>query len=167
MTQKLEDYDNVRKSFVKTEEQLGKQVTSIENKQIELQNYMTTIDNAISHMEQMVAKEQQTANPNHDRIRGLRASITKNVELITKLYDSYKEFESVKFRYHKELSDNNYRKQRLIELELKKMDDRSNSLGQEFYNIMRNLTGLQKSDGLDSELLEQANIPLDDQTYQL
>jgi len=167
LTQKLEDYDNVKDSFVKTEENLEKQITNIEYKQTELQNYMTTIENSISHMEQMVDKEQQTANPSFDRIRGLRTAIVKNVELITKLYDTYKEFESVKFRYHKELSDNNYRKQRLIELELKKMDDRSNSLGQEFYNIMRNLAGLQKNDSIDQELLEQASVPLNDETYQL
>ena len=168
MTQKFEDYDSIRESFVKTEQQLEKQITHIEYKQNELQNYITTIDNAISHIEQTIAKEQQTPKPNQDRIRGLRSSVSKNVELVTKLYDSYKEFESVKFRYHKELSDNNYRSQRLIELELKKMDDRSNSLGQEFYNIMRNLAGLQKNDDdMDPELLEQAKVPLDDETYQL
>jgi len=167
MTQTLEDYKNVKDSFIKTEEQLEKQIIHIEYKQNELQNYITTIENSISHMEQMISKEKQNSKPNHDRIRGLRTSISKNVELIIKLYESYKEFESVKFRYHKELSDNNYRKQRLIELELKKMDDRSNSLGQEFYNIMRNLAGLQKDNNIDPELLKQASVPLNDEDYQL
>jgi len=167
MAQTLDEYDNVKDSFIKTEEQLEKQIVHIEYKQSELQNYITTIENSVSSMEQMITKEQQSSKPSYDRIRGLRTSIAKNVELIVKIYDSYKEFESVKFRYHKELSDNNYRRQRLIELELKKMDDRSNSLGQEFYNIMRNLTGLQKNDSIDPELLKQASIPLDDEDYQM
>ena len=167
MTQSLETYDHVKESFTKTEQQLEKQIVHIEHKQSELQNYITTIENSVNHMEQMIAHEQQTPNPNQDRIRGLRAAITKNVELIAKLYDSYKEFESVKFRYHKELSDNNYRKHRLIELELKKVDDRSNSLGQEFYNIMRNLAGLQKNDSMDPDLLNEAKLPLEDEDYEL
>src|SRR6056297_2650846 len=167
MTQTLDEYDNVKDSFIKTEEQLEKQIIHIEYKQSELQNYITTIENSISNMEQMISKEQQNSKPNHDRIRGLRTSISKNVELVTKLYDSYKEFESVKFRYHKELSDSNYRKHRLIELELKKVDDRSNSLGQEFYNIMRNLAGLQKNNNIDPELLEEARVPLEDEDYEL
>lgn len=167
MTHSLNEYDNVNDSFVKTEKQLEKQIVHIEHKQSELQNYMSTIENNISHMEQLISNEQQAMSPNNDKIRGMRVAITKNVELVTKLYDSYKEFEAVKFRYYKEMSDNNYRRHRLIELELKKMNDRSNSLGQEFYDIMRNLASLQNDNSVDHDLLNQASIPLDDEEYQM
>ena len=144
----MAEYEEIKKDITDNNNTLKKQITHIELKQQELQNYINTVDNAITQLEQMIHTEQNAAKPNYDKIRSLRGAITKNVELITNLYNSYKEFENVKFRYYKEIDDNSYRMHRLIELELKKVDENANRLGQEFYNVMRNLSNIKQDDTL-------------------
>lgn len=160
-----ETYNVLRKTTKDSNTDLEKQISGIELKQQEIQNYITTIDNAVNQLEQMIHQEQNSAQPNYDRIRGLRTAISKNVELISALYNSYKEFENVKFRYYKEINDNNYKTNRLIELELKKVDNQTDKIGEEFANVMRHLTGI-KSSGND-ELLNQARAGLEEEEYDL
>ena len=156
------NYDNIKKDFVGNTEKLRKQITNIEIKQQDLQQYITTIDNAIIHLEQMIQQEQNQPKSNNDKIRGLRSAVSKNVELIANLYNAYKEFETVKFRYFKEVDDNSYRMHRLIELEMKKVDENANKLGQEFYNMMRNLSTISSDDSI-----EESEKKLEDQEYSL
>jgi len=159
----MAEYGEIKKDITDNNNNLRKQVTHVELKQQELQTYINTIDNAITQLEQMIHTEQNSAKPNYDKIRSLRGAITKNVELITNLYNSYKEFENVKFRYYKEIDDNSYRMHRLIELELKKVDENANRLGQEFYNVMRNLSNIKQ----DDTLLKQTEQVLSKEEYEL
>jgi|SRR6056297_3121315 len=159
-----EDYSNIKNDFSNNTETLKKQITGIELKQQELQKYISTIDNGISYLEQMIHYEENKPKPSMDKVRGLRTAITKNVELISNLYNSYKEFEMVKFRYFKEIDDNDYKMHRLIELELKKINQNTNRLGEEFYNMMRNLSQISEPDNV---ILEESNKILENNEYSL
>ncbi len=165
------DYSHIQKDADVNINTLRKQITGIEYKQQELQNYITTIDNAISQLEQMIHLEQQVPNPNYDKIRALRGAISKNIELLSQIYNTYKEFENVKFRYFKEIDDYSYRVFRLIELDLKKANLGSDKIGQDFLNIMRVLSKLDINsapyDDNSRELFEEAQEGLDDEDYKL
>jgi hypothetical protein len=116
---------------------------------------MNTIDNHINNFDLRIAQESQKPNPNYDSINRLRAASFKNVELMTVIHNSYKEYESVKFRYFKEISDNNYKKHRLVKVDIKKVGDVKDS-GMEFFEIMRNLSKL----NLDSSNQINENIKI-------
>ena len=162
--EKEEDFDEIKKDFDKSSEILRKQITGIELKQQDLQRYITTIDNSISHLEQIIHYEENKSKPAYDKIKGLRAGISKNIELLSVLYNTYKEFEGIKFRYFKEIDDSNYKKHRLIELELKKVNQNASKLGEEFYNIMRNLSTVSSS---DNNIIYESDKILENDEYTL
>lgn len=165
MTEEDTNYGNIKKDFSDSNNTLKKQITGIDLKQQEIQKYIATIDNAVTQLEQLIYHEQNQPSPNYNKIKSLRGAITNNIELVSNLYNSYKEFEMVKFRYYKEVDDNNYKMHRLIELELKKVDQNVNKLGEEFYNMMRNLSQISNS---DNEITDQANqILQNDEEYDI
>jgi prefoldin subunit 5 len=133
------NYDYIWNDINSNTDSLQRQISSLELKQQELQNYIATIDTGIRQLENMINQEQKQQQPNFQRIQGLRIAVSKNVELITGLYTCYKEFENVKQRYYKEINDNTFRGHRLIELELSKLNQKVDQLDGEFFSVMKNL----------------------------
>lgn len=132
---------NIINSFDDMAKKLDRQISLIELRQQELRNYIITIENHINHFDQMIDMENQKPTPNYKTISSFRSASFKNIELITVLHNTYKEYEGVKFRYFKEISDNNYKKQKLINVDIKRAGT-SDLDGQEFYEIMRKLSNL-------------------------
>lgn len=131
----------ITQSFEKLSKSLEKQISNIELRQQELQNYMITLDNHINHFDQMVNIESQQPNPNYKKISGLRKVSFDNIELLTNLHNSYKEYENVKFKYYKEIGVYNTTKQKMIHIDIKRVGT-VEEMGNEFYEIMRNLSRL-------------------------
>lgn len=104
-------------------EVLGKQIETIVIRQQELQNHISRLDSNILHLEQVVVIEKQQSKPNHDRIKGCYIAIAKNIELIAKLYDCYRSFEDVKFKYHKQISESDYKYIHLLEVEIRRIEE--------------------------------------------
>jgi len=161
----MEEYDHIRKDMNESKNNLQKQITGIELKQQEIQSYISTIDNSINQIEHLIHREQNSAQPNNERLKAYRHAVTRNVELITQLYNSYKEFENVKFRYHKEISDNSYRLHRLVELELKKIEDQSGKISQDFFNVMRSLSTM--NDNKNNNFFQEVQKGLSENEYEL
>ena len=133
--------DGIIKSFESISERLEKQITLIVGKQQELQNYLVMIDNHIMHFDQMIQQEMQSSQPDYKKINSYRSASFKNIELMSVLHTTFKGYEEVKFRYFKEISDSNYKQQRLISVDIKRVGT-SEDMGQEFYEIMRSLSKL-------------------------
>lgn len=161
----MDEYSHIKDSNIENINKLKTQITNIEYKQQDLQKYIVTIDNSINQIEQFIHQEQNSPKPNFTKINGLRTAVSKNVELVVKIYDSYKEFENVKFRYYKEIDDNTYRTHKLIDLELKRINNASNTIGDEFYSIMQNLANLKPNSS--DPLLNEAQLPLQEPQYDL
>ena len=154
MTENIqEDYTKIWKDINVNSDNLKRQISALELKQQELQNYIATIDSGIVQLERMVNQEQNNPQPNYQRIQSLRGAISKNVELITGLYTCYKEFENVKHKYFKEINDNTFRGHRLIELELKKVNQKVDTLDSEFFSVMRNLQVLTEQKTITDNVL--------------
>lgn len=160
-------------SFENISTDLEKQISLITQRQQELQNYMVMIDNHINHFDQMIHKESQKTNPDYKKIANYRSASFKNIELMTVLHNSYKEYEAVKFRYFKEISDNNYKKQKLINVDIKRIGT-NEQVGAEFYDIMRNLSKLnmtgdiaKKQLGENNALLNVVQTGLSEEEYQM
>jgi hypothetical protein len=149
---------DVSNSFKDVCNKLEKQITLVELRQQELQNYMSIIDGHITHFDNAANHEAQQNKPDYAKLNKLRAASAKNIEIITDLHNSYKEYETVKFRYFKEISDNNYKKNRLISVDIKRLGT-SEEMGTEFYEIMRLLSklNLKKGDNLNLAASQQVN----------
>ena len=103
---------------------LSQQIANITLRQQELQNHISHLESNVSYLEQIVSIEKQQSKPNYDRIKGCFAAISKNIELITDLYDCYRAFEDVKFKYHKQISESNYKYIRLNEVEIRQIEEK-------------------------------------------
>ena len=132
---------NIIKSFADISRRLDVQISNITLRQQEIQNYIVFIDNHICHFDQMIQQEMASGHPDFKKINSYRSASFKNIELITVLHNTYKEYEGVKFRYFKEISDSNYKRQKLVAVDIKRVGT-SDEMGSEFYNIMRNLSKL-------------------------
>jgi len=128
---------------------LERQIQSIELRQQELQNYITTLNQTIAHMERTIIQEERKAPINFNRINGLRQGVSKNIELLVKLYDSYKEFENVKFRYYKEINSHSHNGIRLINIDLFKINNKFSDDSAQFTDVIRFM----------SKLIEQKTEP--------
>lgn len=144
----------ITQSFEKLSKGLEKQISNIELRQQELQNYMITLDNHINHFDQMVNIESQQPNPNYKKISGLRKVSFDNIELLTNLHNSYKEYENVKFKYYKEIGSYNTIKQKMVHIDIKRVGT-AEEMGNEFYEIMRNLSRLNLNNDNKAQLTDK------------
>jgi len=144
MTNKKEgitEETNIIKSFTDISKRLDTQISTITLRQQEIQNYIVFIDNHICHFDQMIQQQIASGSPDFKKINSYRSASFKNIELVSVLHTTYKSYEEVKFRYFKEISDSNYKQQKLIAVDIKRVGS-SDEMGSEFYHIMRNLSKL-------------------------
>lgn len=150
---------------------LEKQIENITLRQQELQNHISRLESNVMHLEQIVATEKQQPKPNHDRIKGCYIAISKNIELIAKLYECYNRFEDVKFKYHKQISESNYKYIHLLEVEIRRIEeslDRDIESGG-FSEVMRVLMeGFKQSASQKAEMIKEYEEDLnEDPQYKL
>ena len=128
-------YDHITDEFNLQKETLERQIINIEIRQQEIQNLIVTIENANNYLDTLIKQEKDNR-----RKASLYGAKTKNVELLTKLYDTYNRFEDVKFKYHNNISDIMFKSHRLIEVEIRKIDEKLNNLNNndlvEMFNTM-------------------------------
>ena len=139
---------------------LEKEIINIELRQAELQNHISDLERANSGLKQIIQKE-------NDPVKKAKyyGAIRNNVELLAKLYSSYKDFESVKFNYRKEISSLMQSKNRIIYIDLPKVGTSAGTGPEEFYSIFKVIAEAMKNDENKKKLIEQVEV--EDAQYEL
>jgi len=126
-------------------DKLDAQINTITQRQQELQNLITSIEQGVQQYEAMVSREQQMPKPDFNKIRSMRGAITKSIELLAQLYTTYKAFEEVKFRYYKQITDLDHNTRRMIEVEIRRIESNmDNFSGGDFIGMMKSFTDQMK-----------------------
>lgn len=160
------DKEYIRSDVEERKDRLDRQISNVELKQQEIQNYITTLNHGIQQLEQLVQYEMNKGqgNINNKSISIWREQINRSVELVAKLYDTYRSFEDVKFKYHKEingLGNDAYK----LAVEIKRLDDKLGSMdARGFVEMLQELTGqfnqAQKGEAVPPKALQEANKDL-------
>ena len=98
--------------------EIQKSMDRVGARQNELQGYITTIQSTIQFAEVALIG----AKTDTDK-RKVEISIHKNIELLTKVYDTYGELESIRQRYQQDLTKLTSEKLRLINIDLRRFED--------------------------------------------
>jgi len=125
-------FDYIEKDFTGERKEIEKQIGVIEVRQQEIQNYIADIDQNIIALQGFL----QQGTENKDKVRAVRGAIGKNIETLAKLYSIYREYEDTKQRYHKLLSDNMYKMHHLISVDIRRIDEKLEKMGDgDFFGV--------------------------------
>lgn len=139
--------EEIGKAYDTIKSDLEKQITNIELRQQELQQYITKIDSGINQLQMLLDKEKD-----QHKIKSFRNALTHNIELISKLYDTYKEYETVKFRYFKEIDDNNDKKHNLLAVKIRQLDIKADFVNDDgFIQMMQMLSNLKNEESSNTD----------------
>ena len=147
----------LQKQYDEQIKQLGKQISIIELRQQELQNYIISLDQSIKQIDRLVNTENQKSSPDYNKIKNLRFINSKNIEMITDIYNTYERFETVKFKYYKEIDNHSHSGNRLIYIELYKLENQTNDISDSFMEMIKYLSNLKEAN------LSNPKTPINDE----
>lgn len=162
MNKKRTDVTELNKEYIENQfhdkiKKLDGQISVIETRQQEIQSYITTINQGIQQLEYMInqeANKQNKQNINWKSISVWQKQIHENMELITKLYDTYRSFEDVKLKYYKEMDDHSIDTYKLS-IEIRKVNEKLGSLDAAgFVDILQHITTQMNNINNESETPE-------------
>lgn len=157
MNEENKNQETIVKDYNDRIQLLRNQISNIEIKQQDLQQYLNNIDNNIQHLDTLITQEQSLKNPDYNKIKNYRYAMTKSIELINQLHNTYKEYENVKFRYFKQIDESSNYKHRLIELEMKKLDDKLSNNIEGFTQMMQMIAShINLPNSGNNELIERS-----------
>jgi hypothetical protein len=164
-----DNQDVVATDFISQKTKLEKSITGVEIKQQEIQKYIADIDNNINFLQGLLPNEKDK-----EKSRIIRGAISKNIELLTRLYSVNREYEDVKVKYFKNISDDLYKMHHLISVEIRKIDEKIKDIDDaDFVGVMKQMmdlvSGEQKRHGGRLPLAEdlQKEMEKDSPEYQL
>jgi len=147
----------LQKQYDEQIKQLGKQISIIELRQQELQNYIISLDQSIKQIDRLVNTENQKSSPDYNKIKNLRFINSKNIEMITDIYNTYERFETVKFKYYKEIDNHSHSGNRLIYIEGYKLENQTNDISDSFMEMIKYLSNLKEAN------LSNPKTPINDE----
>lgn len=160
--------DDVKKTLEKNNKILEKSIINIELRQQELQNMIAIVQNGISNLENLVAKEEAKTPQQNERIKNLRAAIIKNVSLVREIYDSYDSYEETKFKYRKLISDGDFNYNKLF-ISIKQIEDKTHkSNSGDLLELLRSISenlNKQSANGSTSVFMDTIQKELDNPDY--
>ena len=162
--------DYIGKTSTSSHHALERQIANIVLRQQELQNYISRIEQGIKGLEGIIRVEKQQKKQNYDKIKNCYIAISKHIELVTKLYDSYRAFEDTKFKYHKQIAESNFKYIHLIEVEIRRIEEKmDNTLGDSgFVEVMQALAeGFRNNSDADPMIQQSKEELLTDSSYKL
>lgn len=113
----------IQKTEIQTElagrqQSLEGQITHLDNFITDLTNHKISLENANRQIEKLALAETDATK------RGkYYTALRLNIELLTKIFNSISELESIKHRYHKEIDEVVLGKIKLIAVDIRKIDD--------------------------------------------
>lgn len=163
-----EDYDYIETDFTKQKTKLEQKISIIELRQQEIQNYIADIDNNITYLRGLLPSE-----TDKEKNRMIRGAISKNIELLTRLYSTYREYEDVKVKYFKIISDDTHKMHQLIAVDIRRIDEKVRDIDDsDFLGVMKEMmdlvTGIQRKHGkipLSEDF--QKEMEKEDEAYKL
>lgn len=168
-TQGYDNYDFVETDFSSQKTKIEKSIVGVELKQQEIQKYIADIDNNINFLQGLLPAEKDK-----EKARMIRGAISKNIELLARLYSVNREYEDVKVKYFKNISDDLYKMHHLIGVEIRKIDEKVKDIDDtDFVGVMKQMmdlvSGEQKKHGGKIPLSEdlQKEMEQDSPEYEL
>ncbi len=157
------EYDHVTEEFDLQKDTLERQITSIELRQQEIQLHISNIDAANNHLDILIQQEKDK------RKKGaFFAAKTRNIEILTKLYSVYREFEDTKFKYHNNISDLIVKGHKLLEVDIRRIDEKLDGMvGNDMVDMFKNLSDLFGKDKQELPVEVQQNIQIDGDEFQM
>jgi DNA repair ATPase RecN len=134
----------IKIEFSERKKQLEQQIDHLDNLITDLKSHKISLENANRQLEQLASQET-------DAVKKAKyfAAIRTNIELLTKIFNSMSELESIKHRYHKEINDITIGKFRLLDVDIRKIDEGLRNGGEnlsEFFEKLGNaMSGLSKA----------------------
>jgi hypothetical protein len=164
-----EDYDYIESDFTDIKKKIENKIANTELRQQELQNYIADLDSNIQYLRGLLPNEKDK-----EKNRLIRGAISKNIELLARLYSTYREYEDVKVKYYKIISDDTHKMHHLIAVDIRRIDEKVRDIDDtDFLGVMKEMmslvSGIQKKhDGL-IPLSEdvQKEMEKEDEAYKL
>ena len=137
-----------KKSYDNPYDVLDDEILTVENdingiiiRQQEIQNFISSVETSISDIEQNLLREKRSKTPNYESMKALRGALSKNIELVKDLYDSYRGFEDSKVKYRKLISDAKLNYQQLVKVKIRQLDIKSEKVDDTtLISLLRNIT---------------------------
>ncbi len=148
----------ISEDFRQEKVQLEREIVNIEMKQTELQVHISDLEVANSGLKNLIKTEKDPVKKSK-----YYAAIRSNIELVAKIYSAYKDFESIKFSYRKEISTLTQNKNRIIYIELEKIKAQPPGT-EDLTMILKSLVESSKS--VKENLLERVSVE-EDSKYNL
>jgi hypothetical protein len=134
---------------------LDKEIQLIRDKQQELQRFITLTDSNLSFLEAQLSENKTLDNKAKTY---LRKDIARNIEILNDLYNTYRGFEEVKFRYKKLVSENKLNGIKLIEVQVRQLNEKFDRFeGGGFMEVIKELSKMvsNKTDLPSLEVLDE------------
>ncbi|MFA7204220.1 MAG: hypothetical protein WC188_11005 [Candidatus Caldatribacteriota bacterium] len=103
----------------------------------DLVSHKLSLENANRHIEQLAMAEKDAFKKSK-----YYEAISRNIELLTKIFNSISELENIKYRYHKEIDDVIQNKIRLIKIDLRKLAEKINDDGVNLLQFFEKLSNV-------------------------
>lgn len=164
-----EDYDYIESDFSDIKKKMEQKIANTELRQQELQNYIADLDQNIVYLRGLLPHEKDK-----EKNRMIRGAISKNIELLSRLYSTYREYEDVKVKYFKIISDDTHKMHHLIAVDIRRIDEKVKDIDDtDFLGVMKEMMSLvsgvrKKHEGL-IPLSEDVQIEMEkeDEAYKL
>ena len=114
--------NEIESSYNKQIKNIEESINRIGLRQDEIKSYILDVNRAISEISVQISE----CNNKETQLK-MRIAIQKNIELISKLYDSISSFESIRQRYQQDVSKLTESKIRFINVELRRVEEQLNS----------------------------------------
>lgn len=109
---------DIQNEIVSRQQSLEAQITHLDNFIIDLTSHKISLENANRQIEKL-AKSETDVNKRGKYYTVLRI----NIELLTKIFNSISELESIKHKYHKEIDDVIISKIKLVAIDIRKIEE--------------------------------------------
>lgn len=144
----------ILQDFAGQQTSLEQQIDVLNRRILSLQSHILSLEQTNNVLEQMAQSEKDVTQ--RSRLYG---AIRNNIELLTKVYGVIKEFEDVRFRYHKEIDDVLFNKYKLVAVDIRRIEEKLNDTSSgDLIGFFEKLSSTMSS----TEKREQIKSSLDD-----
>lgn len=158
-----EYHSGIEQDFATQKKELQNSISGVKIKQQEIQKYIADIDSNVQYLQGLLPSEKDK-----EKSRLIRGAISKNIDLLAKLYSVNREYEDVKVKYFKNISDDLYKMHHLVSVEIRKIDEKVKEIDDtDFIGVMKQLmdlvSGEQKKHGGSIPLSEDLQKEMEEE----